>query len=136
MLLPSYRSFRNSLVLAGLLAALVGCEKKSGLQPVTGEVHFRGQPLASGTIQFVPATGPAGPAGGALIVAGKYELPGEHGLLPGSYTVRINSPEPDPNDKSSFPATKERIPATYNTQSTATVEVRADGPNRFDFTID
>jgi len=126
----------GALILVVGLTSLVGCGNATGNQPVTGEVTFQGKPLDSGSIQFFTTAGPAGPAGGAMITAGKYELPGVHGLPPGTYTVWINSPEPDPTDKSAFPATKERIPKSYNTQSKVTVEVRAGTANRFDFAIE
>jgi len=61
---------------------------------------------------------------------------------PGTYRVLISSPEPSksaepvgPPGHKLPPLGQERIPLKYNRNSRETVEVKADGENRFDFTI-
>ncbi len=121
-----------------VLLFLAGCG--GGRGSVSGTVTLKGQPLDQGRIQFFLVGGPAGPSGGAMIRHGKYELRGDHGLDPGSYTVQISSAGPSKDageiTMGEFPVTHERIPAEYNTKSTLSVAVTARGPNAFDFTID
>ena len=101
-----------------------------------------GELLDQGTIEFAPQ-GAAGVGSGAVIRNGVYEIPTRNGLPPGTYLVRIYSSdkeatepqEPSPPGPTNAPPAKQRIPAAYNTQSDRTVEVTADGPNRFDFDI-
>src|SRR5688572_7739159 len=99
------------------LASFTGCSEDSAgnREEVNGKVTFKGQPLASGTIQFsavAPATGFAG----GLISNGEYKVPAEFGLDPGSYEVRISSGDSKEVDTSvppgeSGPPAKELIPA-------------------------
>ena len=128
----------------GLLSALAftGCsaEEPAGLT-VSGNVTLKGQPLDQGTIEFSPAADGPGSFSGAPIKDGKYEIPALSGLQPGKYTVRISSgeggtdaPEEAPGESERPPA-KERIPASYNSNSTQQVEVKVGAENKFDFNI-
>jgi hypothetical protein len=126
---------------AFLVLLLTGCGPAD--RSVSGTVTFQGQPLDTGTIQFYQTGASSVVSAGATINGGKYEIPNDHGLKPGTYLVRITSPEVGgaANAKATFekpfPAgLRERIPAKYNTQSKLTVDVRAGEKSRFDFTLD
>jgi len=132
------------VLLTFLLAALSGCGKTDpyGRLSLSGTVTFRGQPLDKGVIDFLPPD-PQGNGARAMIQDGKYRIPREQGLPPGTYRVLIASPEANTTDPPAGPPGmkmpplgKERIPARYNRDSQETVEVRLDADNRFDFTIE
>lgn len=125
-----------------LCVVLVGCGETNelGRLPVTGSVTLKGKPLDQGTIEFAP-TGETGVSGGAMIAAGDYQIPGDKGLPPGMYTVRISSAAEESGRVEQAPGesdtvAEERIPAKYNTDSEITVEVKSDGENKFDFKIE
>jgi hypothetical protein len=107
---------------------------------VSGEVTFQGQPLDQGVIQFTPKGGAAGTFGGAPITNGKYEIPAEAGLDPGTYEVRITSPkggtavtEEMPGEAG--PPAEERIPEEFNVKTTLEHTVTKEGPNEFNVKI-
>src|SRR5262249_17956017 len=106
----------------------------------SGDIRFKGQPLDQGTIQFLPMDGQATTSGG-VIADGKYAVAKKDGLKPGKYQVVISSGDPkvhaspDELPGAPFPVAKERIPKEYNTQTKQVVEVKAGGPNTFDFDI-
>jgi hypothetical protein len=61
--------------------------------PVSGTVTYKGQPLATGSINFVPED-PAGQPASGSIVNGKYNLTThtpDDGALPGNYKVMVSS---------------------------------------------
>jgi hypothetical protein len=134
--------------MSGALAALAiialgGCSGSSDSLPrtaVSGTVKFEGAPLAQGSIQFLPNT-PEGVGAGAVVTAGKFEVPKENGLVPGSYSVVINSSLADstPADPtapvSPKAAAKELIPEQYNSKSRLNAEVKAEGPNQLEFDL-
>jgi hypothetical protein len=108
---------------------------------VSGTVTYKGEPLDAGSVTFLYTDQP-GPAGGAVITNGRFDVPADRGLLPGNYRVQISSPrgkgERTPEQVAagaSVPA-KERIPPSYNTDSKLTIEVTATGPNEFHWKID
>lgn len=120
---------------------LSGCGGSgNGQQAVSGVVTFQGNKIPDGSVQFCTDSTPSVVRGGAMIRDGGYQVPGEHGLTPGNYIVRITSAEridnPDKakNEMSPF-FTRERIPAKYNTESQLKIEVRADKPTKFDFDL-
>jgi hypothetical protein len=103
---------------------------------------LNGEPLEGGTIQFT-SLGEKKSNGGAMINGGQYSISQEKGLLPGSYHLEIYAPDnaakpifyrssPDSPGVRTQP---ERVPAEYNVNSKKTIEVKADGDNRFDFDI-
>lgn len=92
---PSGRRAWLALV-ATALAATAGC----GGPPqalARGRVTLDGQPLAHGTIAFLPADG-KGPTAGGLVAAGSYEV---RGMAPGLKLVRIEGFDAE----AAFPAT-------------------------------
>jgi hypothetical protein len=78
-----------------------------------------------------------------MIRNGRYNVPREHGLLPGTYHVEISSADSaappvmiraHPGERG-IPVQPERIPPDYNVESEKSVEVLADKNNQFDFDI-
>lgn len=111
-----------------------------GYRAVSGAVTFQGNLIQEGAIQFCTDSKPSVVRGGAMIRDGNYQVPREHGLVPGSYVVRISSAErianPDKTQAEMSPfRTRERIPAKYNTESELKIEVRADQPAQFNFDL-
>jgi hypothetical protein len=135
------RHVRAFGILTGLLV-LVGCQGAGAdRQEVKGSVTFKGKPLPQGTIQFDPD--PAGADARMAVTsiqAGQYDFPRASGLKPGTYKVIISSSagakvkEDEPPGESTEPS-RERIPPDYNTATKQKVEVKAGGPNQFDFKI-
>jgi len=118
----------------------VGCSKTDPLnrQAISGDVKLGGEPLASGSIEFHPPEG-QGTMSGGVIENGKYAVPAEQGLSPGSYTVRIFSADEDaepvavPGESNKLAV--EKIPPEYNVNSEQVVEVSDQNENQFDFDI-
>lgn len=131
------------LLVAVGLGLLTGCGPRSDRLAISGKVTLDGVPLDSGSIRFTSAAGQRLLASGALIRDGQYNVPEEKGLRPGTYLVRITSPDLDappvmmPKTPSgpSFPVPPERIPPEYNVDSQQTIEVTIDGDNHFEFDI-
>jgi len=120
---------------------LSGCGgSANGYQAVSGAVTFQGKPVQDGAIQFCTDGAQRVVCGGAMIRDGKYQLPREHGLKPGSYLVKISSAQrianPDKAQAEMNPfRTRELIPAKFNTNSELKIEVRADEPAQFNFDL-
>jgi hypothetical protein len=136
---------RSAVVLIAVLF-VAGCGRKDPYdrQPLTGTVTFQGQPLDKGTIQFLPQDPARAFSAGALIQDGRFQVSREQGLPPGTYRVAITSPAPSKGpavEPAGAPGLKmpplgtERIPAAFNTATTLTAEVTADGNNAFEFVI-
>ena len=88
-----------------------------------------GKPLKGAYVEFVPAKG-GRPAGGLTGEDGHYELAysaSDSGALVGSAKVLITTGDPEAQ-------IKETVPATYNRQSTLTVDV-TPGNNVHDFPL-
>lgn len=133
---------RLSFIAAVLaVAAAAGCDSGNKLRPVSGTVKYKGEPLDTGSVTFLYVS-PPGPAGGALITNGKFEIASPRGLEPGTYRVQISSPKgegqrtPEQIAAGASAPAKERIPPKYNTESRLTVEVTQSGPNEFNWSID
>jgi hypothetical protein len=122
-----------------------GCsraEKGDGFahEAVSGTVTLNRQPLDSASIQFIPAAPGTLPETSADIKDGKFEIGSERGPVPGSYKVLISSQsaaEVRPGEMPGDPPKPrpDPIPAKYNTKSTLTAEVKAGGPNSFEFPL-
>lgn len=137
-----------AVVLAAVaVAAAPGCQTGDDLprHAVSGRVQLDGKPLESGAIQFLPVEGGSSGgvpvSGGTVIQDGAYEIGREKGLTPGTYRVSITSaaggtsPPADEAPGPALPPAKDLIPAKYNVQSTLKAEVKANGPNTFDFDL-
>jgi hypothetical protein len=151
------------LVVLLAACAAAGCgNAPDGRQRISGTITLKGVPLDEGLIEFIPkaetgsgvvnsktpdSSSVAGKEiatrSGALIKDGRYVIPQDKGLLPGTYKVVIssvegNAPEatpgvpPGPTKKG---RAKDRIPADYNRTTKQIVEVTKEGPNEFNYTI-
>lgn len=124
------------------LGLCLGCGPGEQRRALSGTVTFQGRPVEQGTITFLTTTGPPGPAGGALIQSGRYELPAPQGLEPGIYRVLLSAPGPSEVltpaeiEAGASPRARELLPPRYNSASTLTIEVQTSGPNVFDFPLD
>ena len=129
-----------------LLVCLTGCgaepHQGDGLarEAVSGTVTLDGKPLGGATIQFVPSdpNAPGGTSG--EFEDGKFEIGSGRGPMAGSYRVMISSRMEVEVDTTQPPGEapppkKDPIPAKYNTQSDLTAEVKAGGPNTYDFPL-
>ncbi len=122
---------------------LTGCGPDTGLLGISGEVSLDGVPIERGTIRLSSTEGVKQSATGAMIKDGKYAIPREKGLLPGTYHISITAVDDDApriilKDASGKPAgsvAKELIPAKYNVKSEETVELTPEGDNHFVFEI-
>lgn len=138
--MPTYRRFLPALAVLAGVALLTGCGgSATDRQAVSGTVTLKGSPLDQGTIQFIPKA-KEGAFSGANIENGKYRIAAAQGLVPGQYEVRISSGQPNTKAAEAAPGETgppalERIPPEFNTNSNKTVEVKATGPNTFDFSI-
>jgi hypothetical protein len=102
-------------------------------ESVSGTVTLDGEPLAEGMIQFSPSSGaPVG--GGSRIQDGRFSIPRETGLIPGTYQVTINAAAPTGAEPTKVAApkkaprlAKELIPPKYNSQSKLTAEIKKGG---------
>jgi hypothetical protein len=147
--------WRSAAVLAGVaLLVVFGCGTDDGLgkrYPVSGTVNYKGQPLASGTISFIPDNPELRPANG-MIEEGSYSLTtlteGD-GAMPGTYRVSIIAKEAKPlgtsptggapSQKAAFLANKKAkslIPSKYANPDTSNLkaEVKAQS-NTFPFEL-
>ena len=130
-------------VVAFSLLFIAGCGKDTGRLKISGEVTFDGAPLDGGSIRFTLIESETTLASGAMIRNGKYNIPKEKGLLPGTYHLEISAP--DTNGPTTMaraapggpgiPVAVERIPPEYNIDSDKTIEVTIDGDNHFVFEI-
>ena len=110
---------------------------------ITGQVLLKGQPLDEGIITFMPLDGqPTGD--GATVKNGAYLIPKDKGMTPGRYRIIIiggdgtsggGNAEPSGRARPGATPGRERVPPEYNEKSQQIVEVKSDGPNKFDFRI-
>jgi len=105
---------------------------------VHGIVTLDNEPVASGSIVFLPTAGP-GKKAAAAIEQGHYSIPATYSLPPGSYRVEISwrkptgrqIPSADPGIMTD--ETREAVPIRYNTESTLTAEIASgDVEKNFD----
>jgi hypothetical protein len=124
------------------LAITTGCggEKRPQRFALDGTVTLDGKPLTDGNIRFLPAAGTDRAMVGAQIGEGRFVIPAEKGVVPGTYRVEIGAsrktgrkvPGLSPQPMDEF---EQFLPERYNVQSTLTAEVTAAGPNRFEFAL-
>jgi|SRR6516165_337824 hypothetical protein len=130
----------------GVLLGLTGCSGNSGgRQRISGTVTVKGAPLVDGIIEFIPQVDSSpkqfATKSGALVRDGKYVIPKDKGLLPGTYKVIIlaggeTAPEAAPGEP---PGPTKKLPATkrrdYSQATKLVAEVTKEGPNQFDYTL-
>ncbi len=131
---------------AVLLSALAlgGCSADSGdalpRVAVSGTVTLDGTPLPEGTIQFDPAKETPGPPVSGEISGGKFSIGKPSGPVADQYEIRISSIAPVKFKEGEQPGPvprprPETVPEKYNTKTTLSKGVTADGPNQFDFAL-
>jgi len=129
---------------AVITVSLAGCGKRSDRLAVSGEVTLDGAPLDQGSIRLTSTGTGKLFASGAMIHDGKFQIPQEKGLPPGTFHVEISAPDTAaplvvqksaPGEPALPPTAPERIPPEFNSNSKQTVEVTADGDNHFKFDI-
>ena len=131
-----------------LLAAIISCGKPGPQRAiVSGTVKYRGEPIESGMIRFVPLEKGAGPMAGALIEGGKYEVNALGGVPVGRCRVEIKSRKAVPSNSAAKnppdveglelirDATVQLIPEKYNTKSRLEVTIAAEGEVTHDFDL-
>jgi hypothetical protein len=134
----------NRLLCGCIVAvAISGCAAGEAKRyAVSGMVKWQGKPLDQGAITFLAEDPALGTSGGDMIKDGHYSIPASQGLLPGRYKVMVTSADPknkipDPDSLPGFlPVPKDRIQPKYNTQTTLTADVKAEGQNTFNFDVD
>jgi len=129
-----------------LLLSGPGCGASDNLprEAISGSVSVAGKPLESGLVTFNPDGADIPTQGGAAVVAGKFSIPREQGLVPGKYKVAVSAAGDTPERKvdtiNNMPGmppipAKEIIPKEYNTSSLLTAEVKAGAKNEFSFNL-
>jgi hypothetical protein len=111
-------------------------------QAVSGTVSLNGTPVERGSINFHPVE-QATTSAGAVIEAGKYQIPRDLGLPPGKYRVVINAPKPGtggdvPSDGmpgEPVAVAEEMIPPEWNVNSDQFIEVQTGGSTEFNFDV-
>jgi len=140
----SFHCRRLATLLAMLLLLLSGCGPRSDRLAVSGAVTLDGAPLDEGSIRLTSTGNGKLFASGAMIQNGKFNVPQEKGLPPGTYRVEISSPDTAvppvvykgaPGEPALPPTAPERIPPEYNSNSKQIVEVSMHGDNHFEFDI-
>ena len=126
-----------------VLGFLPGCggDNPLGRKALSGVVTLDGAPLDKGAIEFHPLES-SGVQSGDLIGAGKYAIPAAKGVTPGKYRVVIydtyDTPPLPPGHMPGDPlppSPKPKIPADWNSKSKHEVEVKKEGPFKFDFDV-
>jgi hypothetical protein len=131
-----------SLLALSLTLAMTGCSRKLDdlpREPVAGTVTMDNQPLPEAVIQFYPQGESSATSTGANaeIKDGRFSIPRESGLVPGTYKVSISHAEltdidaKGKNRRSTPTRSKklgpEQIPARYNAKSELKVEIKSGG---------
>jgi hypothetical protein len=125
-----------------LTGAIAGCQPRTNRLPVSGAITLNGQPLDGATIRFTSIDGVKS-ANGALVREGRFQIPKEKGLLPGTYHIEISAPDNNAPPilvgagpgQPGIRTAPERVPAEFNINSKQTIEVKTGGDNNFTFDI-
>lgn len=140
---PSEKSTMNSYLSrlasgALLFALLAGCSSKESDRPtlgtVSGTVMLDNQPAPRLMVTFSPEEGRS--SVGVTNESGDYELQYLHnvpGAVIGKHKISITTYYEDDSSPEAL-RTKEKIPASYNTRTTLTEEVKS-GANKFSFDL-
>ncbi len=128
------------------LGLLMGCGHGSEIPraSVSGKVSYQGQPIADGTIRFVPIKGTKGPVAGAEIKDGVYQVVVAGGVPLGTHRVEIQAFQTLAQDSSQprrpgrigdLPAKRQYLPTQYNRQSTLEATIDSKGEKIQDFDL-
>jgi hypothetical protein len=124
------------------MALAVGCGGSGGdgpaAVPAAGTVTYQGQPVETGTIQFVPANGRA--ASGA-IENGKFTLStngNDDGAIPGTHQVSVSAIKQGTKIVNGEPEVIHLVPEKYASpgMSGVTAEVPAAGSTSIEIKLD
>ena len=124
-------------------ALFVGCgsENPRGRKAISGHVTLDGGPLDQGNIEFHPMF-EGGAQSGGKISSGSYSIPAHEGVMVGKYRVSISEFVPRPAVPAGHmpgdplpPSPKPQVPADWNSKSKHTVDVKKEGPFKFDFDV-
>jgi hypothetical protein len=129
----TFMGIRWPLLIAFLL--LLGCGRGSQIQRaiVSGKVLYQGQPIADGSILFVPTMGTRGPQAGAQIADGAFRVTAGGGVPVGTHRVKIQAYRRAPSANTRPAALQDRqgkqqyLPEQYNRQSMLEVTVEGTG---------
>jgi len=96
---------------------------------ISGTVTLDGSPLDDATISFVPAAGGQRSAAWTTVTGGQYAIEAKEGLGTGAYRVEIRAlrstgEKINPIDPTLPAASKEAIPARYNSTSGLTATLK------------
>jgi hypothetical protein len=131
-------------LLAALGLAASGCGGKGPtIAPVSGLVTMNGQPLANATVTFQPMRSqdkdPGPGSYGKTDLNGRFTLrlvgSDRPGAVVGKHRVAITSGAAADTTNDRAPATKEGIPARYNTKSRLETEVGPGGTEEANFPL-
>jgi hypothetical protein len=134
-------------LLCGGACAGCGDPKEYALAHVSGVVTLDGAPAAKVEVAFQPIGGTDNPTPGPSSMGradgeGRFELMtirDESGAVVGKHRVLITTPRPARSSASDTdagqPVHKEMIPARYNTSTTLTFDVPADGTTAANFDL-
>ena len=141
------RRLAYSRVALVLTLATIGCSKsKDDLprEPVAGTVTMDDQPLPEAVILFSPAgdAAEAKTSATAEIKDGKFSVPREDGLVPGTYNVSISHAKMEKVKTKAKGALskptrlgKEEIPARYNAKTTLSADIPKGGKSDLNFPL-
>ena len=87
----NYQCFVTAFTTTAIMVLTTGCGAGGDLPSVSGTVTVNGAPVEIGTIHFRPADAPQSRGAGASIEEGRFQLPTEHGLEPGKYSVSVEA---------------------------------------------
>lgn len=130
--------------LVTILLVTLGCNSEPFERgSVKGKVSLAGQPVAKGTINFIPQGQASGASATTDVVDGNYELPKSRGPSVGKHRVEILATRVRGKQEAGppFPAgtlvdvVEQYVPAQYNHQSWLQVEIKA-GANQHDFPLE
>jgi len=104
--------------------------------PAAGTVNYKGKPVESGTIQFVPAKGR--PASGT-ITNGRFSLStndADDGAVPGKHQVGITATKEIPSKNGAEPTVVFLIPENFSQYASSGVEVDVPADGNTNISID
>jgi hypothetical protein len=125
--------FHNWFGLLAICVMLAGCQRQRTFAPtyaVRGSVTLDKEPLAEGVIAFISPE--SGDLQAVPIKGGTYEGQARAGAR--RVEIRAYRPRQGPK-KPLEPPPKNYLPKRYNSETTLSADVTAEGPNVFDFDL-
>ncbi len=115
-----------------------------GRKAISGAVTLDGAPIESGSIDFQPLQA-GGVSSGSVISNGNYTIAENQGLPVGKYQVSVFASNPNPpqlppggmpgDDAPEGPPPKQTVPPEWNEKGDQNIEVKEQGPFKFNFDI-